>query len=132
MYIQPEYSTILHPVTKPSYVQQAPRINRYLCQFPKLSTPNEVYVQNFRYLTSTQYWNYVKIYTDGSKTVDGVAAASIAEGGACLWSTLPKEATIFSAELHALKLALDTISSSSHRYFVIFSDSRSFSDGLKI
>jgi len=66
----------------------------------------------------------VKIYTDGSKTADGVGAAAVA-GGLVQTASLPHEASIFSAELHAIYMATCIIEDSRSESFTIFSDSYS-------
>ena len=64
------------------------------------------------------------IYTDGSKDINGVAAAAVSTTTQ-LVCRLPSEASIYSAETHALALALDIVESSNHTAYYIFSDSMS-------
>ena len=68
--------------------------------------------------------NFNFIYTDVSKTDEGVAAAAVSDSfqASC---RLPGEATIFSAEAVGILMALRYISSSKHHNFVICSDSLS-------
>ena len=128
-YIKPEFSFILNPQAKPNYAQTSPKINRHLYQFPKASTPIAQYIQNFQELKGTVYQNYTAIYTDGSKTQNGVGAAAISQGQVKTIS-LPREANILSAELYAIKMANDFIPLANSSKFVIFSDSRSAIESL--
>ena len=128
-FIIPEFSTILHPLAKPTYAQVPPDINKSLYQFPKSTTPIAQYQQNFLKLRHDQYSGYETIFTDGSKTTNGVGAA-VVQGTIARTATLPQEASIFSAELHAIKMANEIIKSSSARNFVVFTDSRSVLDAL--
>ena len=66
----------------------------------------------------------IKIYTDGSKTSQGVGAAYIAENTTRKFP-LPKETSILSAELYALEMAVMEISNRAEGDYVIFSDSLS-------
>ena len=67
------------------------------------------------------------IYTDGSKSVSGVGCAAVSVNKSRKFS-LPKEATVFTAELSAILVALDIIKTSKgkhHHKFIIYSDSKS-------
>jgi ribonuclease HI len=66
----------------------------------------------------------MKQYTDGSKSGSHVGSAAVGPDVARL-SSLPKQASIFSAEIHALHLALTIIKDHSESQFVIFTDSYS-------
>lgn len=70
------------------------------------------------------------IYTDGSKDGDSVAAAAVA-GDNTYTFRLPDKASIFSAELKAIWLALDHIQHDRHGLFVVFSDSLSCLQALR-
>ena len=59
------------------------------------------------------------IYTDGSKDINGVAAAAVSTTTQ-LVCRLPSEASIYSAETHALALALDIVESSNHTAYIYF------------
>ena len=68
--------------------------------------------------------DYEPIYTDGSRKDDKAAAAAV-KGEHIYTERLPDRSSIFSAELHAVFLAMDHIETSRKRKFVIFSDSMS-------
>ena len=70
------------------------------------------------------------IYTDGSKRGDRAAAAAVMNGHAYI-ERLPDKASIFSAELHAVFLALDHVETSDKDKFVIFTDSQSCLQSIK-
>ena len=67
------------------------------------------------------YPNYKAIYTDGSKTSDKVAAAATT-AGVSAQVRLPGNASIFTAELQALKMAFNIIKNCDGGYFIIFTD----------
>ena len=129
MLVQPEFSYLIHNCRIPFYAQHPPLINRTLTQYPKDSTPPTVYKSAFRALIHDNYHNHQKIYTDGSKSVEGVGSAAVTEGRS-LTASLPTAASIFSAEMHALKMAVDQIDRSRVPQNVIFTDSRSAIDSL--
>ena len=66
----------------------------------------------------------LKIYTDCSKCDDGVKAAVVTDTTARS-ASLPRSATVFTAELYAISIALSIIEESSSENSVIFSDSKS-------
>ena len=62
---------------------------------------------------------------DGSKDNNKTGCAAVLNR-TILKKALPMESSIFSAEAHAIDLALNIISKSKHKKFVIFSDSLYF------
>ena len=73
----------------------------------------------------------VFIFTDGSKSNAGVGFGAVSKDFN-RYGALPKCASIFTAELHAILIALKQIVSLSERRFVIFSDSRSALQALEM
>ena len=69
---------------------------------------------------------YDFIYTDGSVSDNKAAAAAVIDDYSSI-ERLPDKSSIFSAELHALYLALDRMEAAydDARNFIIFSDSKS-------
>ena len=126
--IKPEFSYLLNSCTTPFYAQKTPITNTDLSAYPKDRTPYVVYKNLFRELSRTNYGNHNKIYTDGSKSSNGVGAAAVTPNSS-LTASLPPEATIYSAELHALRMAIDSLLSSNQNN-VIFTDSKSTVDSL--
>ncbi|WP_143558918.1 reverse transcriptase domain-containing protein, partial [Solemya velum gill symbiont] len=72
----------------------------------------------------THFPHFDHIYTDGSKKEDIVAAASFHQFHSTT-SRLPDGSSIYTAELKALLLALESIPSLTSTHFLIFSDSLS-------
>ena len=70
------------------------------------------------------------IYTDGSKSSSGVGYAAISANKTCQYS-LPKDVSVFTAELCAIKSAIQMIKNLPPQKFVIFSDSRSGIEAIK-
>ena len=71
--------------------------------------------------------DYDFIYTDGSVSDDKAAAAAVIDNHSSI-ERLPDKSSIFSAELHAVYLALDRVEKADddERNFIIFSDSKPF------
>ena len=67
---------------------------------------------------------HLAIFTDGSKSQEGVGGAAI-----CTTETkkisLPRQASVYTAELTAIQLALNIIDNSNFQKYVIYSDSKS-------
>jgi len=71
-----------------------------------------------------EFKNYCRIFTDGSKEGNRIAAAVVhRDNTKCV--PLPDAASKFRAELYALLLAIDVVRRSNEKNFVIFSDSMS-------
>ena len=70
------------------------------------------------------YTDHRAIYTDGSKTENRVAAAATSDGLRAQ-VRLPGNASIFTAELQALKMAFNIVKNCDEDRFIIFSDSLS-------
>ena len=70
-----------------------------------------------------------KIYTDGSKSENGVGSA-VVHGNDTYVAKLPDSASIFTAEMNAIIQALNIVHDSKHKKFVIYSDSKSVLESL--
>ena len=68
-----------------------------------------------------EFENYYRIFTDGSKEGNRVAAGVVHRDNTKR-VRLPYTASIFRAELYALLLAIDVVRRSNEKNFVIFSD----------
>ena len=84
----------------------------------------------FRELIHNYYSSCVQIYTDGSKCADGVGAAAVIVGERSSSATLPRTASIFSAEVHAISIACTLIEQHQSNNFAICTDSLSSLQGL--
>ena len=78
-----------------------------------------------------KYRGYKHLYTDGSKSGEKVAAAAVRWDMAIGYVRLPDNATIFTAELEAIAIALNFINRVSYDRFLIFSDSKSSLQALE-
>ena len=83
----------------------------------------EVFLGNYNN-TLSAFDDHKKIFTDGSKDGSKVSAAAVCDGRVFL-SRLPDNASIFTAELRAILLAINLINTSSSKAFVILVDSLS-------
>ena len=101
-----------------------PKVNLSLTNKKKSETNPSVFVSDFCQLREAEFSGFEEIFTDGSKDGDRVAAAAITPE-AIYTSRLHGKASIFTAELRAIDLALTYINLSTRDKFVIFSDSKS-------
>jgi len=92
--------------------------------FDKNCTPSDILVGAHRDKLQEQYEDYHILYTDGSKGDVGVGAAVVA-GSSKLSASLPEAASIFTAEMKAIQLALTLVKNYNAGKFVICSDSLS-------
>ena len=100
--------------SKPPWLLARPVVNFTLHCSDKSNTSPEVFNHRFHEL-SREFKNYYRIFTDGSKEGNRVAAA---DNTKCV--RLPDAASIFRAELYALLLAIDVVRRSKEKNFVIF------------
>ena len=82
-----------------------------------------MYIQKFNEIKDEHSY-CTTIYTDGSKDNDRVGCAAIFNN-LTIKQRLPSNASIFTAEITAIDLALDVVCESEDDYFIIFSDSLS-------
>ena len=100
---------------------------------PKLMNKNSQSEEEIRakfYEHDKVHKNSVKIFTDGSKSLQGVGCSAVESDYAFL-GKLPDHASIFTAELTAINQALKLAASSKHKYFTIYSDSFSSLSALQ-
>ena len=121
-----EFSYRMLGISTPTYTLQPPDINIELAGFLKEVTPAERYRHGYQELSREQYRNCTKIFTDVSRRREGVGAAAVWSGGGKS-ASLPREATIFSAEAHAINNKIEV---KERTHFVIMTDSRSVLSGL--
>ena len=74
--------------------------------------------------------NYLHIYTDGSKDNNGTGCGAVLNNKT-MKQSLPKEASIFTAEICEINLALKFISNNKAKKFIIHSDSISVLHSIK-
>ena len=107
----------------PPWTLQQPKVLFDLHNSKKSTTDPQIFQIGFNEILS-KYDSHARIFTDGSKENEKVAAAFVT-AGCTSKCRLPDNASIFSAEIKAIDLALDFIDSSSLNKFIIFSDSLS-------
>ena len=81
-----------------------------------------MYKQEYHRLCRDPYKDHIKIFTDGSKQEKGAGAAIFCNGSKT-HATLSHEATIFSAEAHAISMAIRRTDEIGNAKTVIMSDS---------
>ena len=86
-------------------------INYNIHYSSKDNTSPEIYRNKF-FEFCDHYKDFSQLYTDGSKMGNQVAAA-VVHGNVTKTTRLPKKASVFRAELHAISLALSLIRPSS-------------------
>ena len=78
-----------------------------LTEYSKRATTPHVYGREFDKLLN-EYGGWAKVFTDGSKTQDGVGAAAIT-GDQVKSASFPRQSSIFTEELYAIRLAVNFI-----------------------
>jgi len=112
----------------PQWLLDHPHVNFDLHCFHKEDTPPEIYRSRFHELCS-YYDGFRRLYADGSKIGDQVASAVVARNSTKT-VRLPDRASIFTAEIYAITLAMDFIRHSKDTKFIVFSDSKSSLEAL--
>ena len=110
------------PATPP-WLLKRPRINYTIHQSSKDNASLAIYGNKF-FEVCDHYKDFCRLYTDGSRMGNQVAAA-VVRGTVTKTTRLPNNASIFRAELYAISLALAVIRRRKEKNFIIFSDSMS-------
>ena len=107
------------------WLLEVPRVMFDLTSYRKHETSPSQYIQVFLEMTA-DLDTHGTIYTDGSKTDEGVACAAVfpQQGKNCHVS-LPNECSVYTAELYGLVLGLQIVESSAKGRYLIGSDSLS-------
>ena len=116
-------------LSSPPWLLKQPVVILDLNQLPKDKTHPLIYQEKLNNIQEICP-NYQHIYTDGSKSNYGTGYEAVLHKKS-LKKCLPKEASIFSAEIYAINLVLDLISTSNSKKFIIHSDSISVLQSLK-
>ena len=101
----------------------SPEINVELSEYTKEDTHPALYLQEFQRIVGENFQNHIFIYTDGSKCATGVGSAALCNGNSKR-AALPKIVSVFSAELHAIQLALSIVTERGDGDYVIVTDSQ--------
>ena len=107
----------------PPWTLHQPKVCLDLSYLSKKNTPPHVFIQKFNEITDEHSY-CTPIYTDGSKDDNRVRGGAIFNN-ISIQQRLPSNASIFTAEVTAINLALDAIPESDDDCFIIFSDSLS-------
>ena len=107
----------------PPWTLQKPHIDLYLTHQKKHPGDGCMF-QSLLAELKVNYSDHRAIYTDGSKTENRVAAAATSDGLSAQ-VRLPGNASIFTAELQALKMAFKIVKNCDGDRFIIFTDSLS-------
>ena len=108
----------------PPWKIATPKLDQSLCKYEKKITHPLIFQEKFEKIKE-KYPEHTHIYTDGSKLNNTTTSAAIINKTIQKTKHLPKEASIFSAEIYAIHLALDLISENKNSKYIIFSDSKS-------
>jgi len=128
--VKPKFSYTLLGIDTPTWTLPELKINLNLSEHPKLITSDVAYRSLFRDECRHRYADYSIIYTDGSKDMHGVGAAAVSSERE-LSMSMPTEASIFSAEIEAINLAVNLIRENNDGKFLVASDSISVLQSLK-
>ena len=101
-----------------------PKINLNLCKYNKKTTHPVTFKEKFEEILE-KFPEHTCIYTDGSKQNNTTASAAIINKETKKTKRLPKNTSIFSAEIYAINLALDLIKEKEDPKYIIFTDSLS-------
>ena len=107
----------------PPWTIQKPHIDLFLTHEKKHLGDDCMFQSLFAELKG-YYSDHRAVFTDGSKTENRVAAAATSDGLSAQ-VRLPGNASIFTAELQALKMAFNIVKNCDDDRFIIFSDSLS-------
>ncbi|GFV04572.1 putative RNA-directed DNA polymerase from transposon X-element [Trichonephila clavipes] len=100
-----------------------PKVDFTLSYYSKACTPESTY--RTLYMDHREFFSdYEPIFTDGSKSESHVGSAVVSLS-TVITDALPISASIYTAELHALRIALEHISLSCGKKFIIYTDSLS-------
>jgi len=123
--IKPSFSYRILNINIPTWKIEPPDVNLHLASYKKGETSCVAFQQLFGQLVQQEYSNAEHIYTDGSKFNDTVGAA-VVYGDIVRRSALPREASIYTAEKHAIHMAGKLVMERDIQgHYVIFSDSLS-------
>ena len=95
-----------------------------LCKHNKKATHPITFQEKFQKIKE-KYPKYIHIFIDGSRQNNVTTSAPIINRKIQIKKHLPRETSIFSAEVYAINLALDLITKSRNTKHIVFSDSQS-------
>ena len=114
----------------PPWTMHHPKVCLDLSVLTKKDTPYHVYIQKFNEIKD-EYSYYNPIYTDGSKDNDRFGCGLVINN-LFIKQRLPSNTFIFTVEVTAIDLALDTITESDDDHFVILTRSAFINSNKKM
>lgn len=112
------------PQKLPPWKITTPEINLSLCNYNKGKTHPITFKEKFEEIIE-KFPEHTHIYTDGSKQNNTTTSAAIINKETRKTKRLPKNSSIFSAEIYAINLALNLIKEKEDPKYIIFTDSQS-------
>lgn len=112
------------PKHPPPWTINIPACNLYLTKYDKTNHPAALITKDLSRLLQEDYSNYNKIFTDASKTEEGVGAAFICGENVSKYK-LHSATTVCTAELFAIYKSLKYINNTASSKYVILTDSLS-------
>ena len=122
------YKSIITQI--PPWIIKKPKVILQLSELPKTKTHPSTYIEKFHTIL-LHHPDHQYIFTDSTKDNNKTACAAVLNK-TILKKGLPKESSIFTAEIYAIDLAQDIISKKKYCKYIIFSDSLSVLTSLKI
>ena len=116
-------------LNSPPWLLEKSEVILDLNKLSKKKTPPLIYQEKLHSIQDNLP-NYLHIYTDGSKDNNGTGCGAVLNDKT-MKQSLPKEASIFTAEICAINLALKIISNKKAKKFIIYSDSISVLHSIK-
>ena len=107
----------------PPWILEKPEVILKLNEFPKTKTHPSTYTEKFNHIL-LDYPEHLHVFTDGFRDHSRTMCAAVLNE-TIHKKALPMESSIFTAEICAIDLALNIISKSKGKKFLIFSDSLS-------
>ncbi len=123
MHIEPSSIVNFRFPNTPPWTYNKPKVILSLSKHQKDSTNSDIYQSYYNEIRSN-FPNHTPIYTDGSKIGNSVACAVVTPNGTHS-KRLPDGCSIYTAEIHALYLALRVAEISEGHKFMLFTDSLS-------
>ena len=128
--LQQDHTIIESTPQTPPWTLIPPKINFEIGKENKKSeTAETIYKSKFGEFLN-KHPGYKRIYTDGSKCDEAVAAAAV-RPDKTISAAYNKNISIFTAEMRALELALNEINTCKEKKHIIFSDSKSALQALQ-
>ena len=113
----------------PPWTLKQPKVILDLTNTPKTNTQPAIFLEKFEDIKNN-YNDFTHIYTDGSKDNDKTGCAAVLDDTISK-QRIPNDASIFSAEIKGIDIALDLVAESLNEKFIIFSDSLSVLISIK-